>query len=414
MALRDQQGSVTSASTLTAPVADPVPTRRGPLLGTTLLAVAVVLAALNLRAAVTSASVLLNDISDGVGGSAVWVSVLTTAPTLCFAAAGLLAPTIARRIGLARSIGLALAVLSAGLLVRVVGGAAVMLGGTFVACAGIALANVLLPVVVKESFPLRIGLMTGIYTASLQGSGALGSGLTPSLEGAIGGWRGALALWGGLAVVALVLWALAARHRRVPATDAVPVAPWGRLLRSPVAWSVTAFMGLQSFYAYVVMGWLPQVLMDAGQTRNVAGLMLSLSALIPVPLSLIIPAFAARRPSQSGWNVGLTALSVAGVVGLLVAPAAAPWLWVALLGVGMVAFSMAMASIGLRTDDAGAAATLSAMAQGVGYLVASAGPLLFGLLHDASGGWTMSLVLLLVAMAGQLVAGALAGRPQRV
>ncbi|GAA1853847.1 MFS transporter [Pseudonocardia ailaonensis] len=409
MAMRDDA----AGTALTAPVSRPG-TSRGPLLGTALLAVAVVLVALNLRAAVTSASSLLGDVRLGVGGSAAWASVLTTAPTLCFAVAGVAAPWLARKVGLARAIGIALAVLVAGLLLRVLGGAGVMLGLTFVACAGIAVANVLVPVVVKESFPLRIGLMTGIYTAALQGSGAIGSALTPPLEGPLGGWRPVLALWGGVALVALLIWAVAARHGSPVASRDARRTSFRTVLHSRTAWAVMAFMGLQSFLAYVVMGWLPQVYIGAGLDKGTAGLMLSIATLVPVPLSLVVPAIVARRRSQSGWIVVLTVPPMLGAIGLMLAPATLPWLWALLLGSGFAAFSVAMTLIALRSRDPETAATLSAFAQGAGYLIASFGPLLFGLLHDATGGWTVSLLLLLGALCGQLIAGSLAGRPRFV
>jgi len=388
---------------------------RGPLQGTLLLAVGVVLAALNLRAAVTSVSSVLGDVRDGLGVSTAWIGLLTAAPTLCFAAAGTAAPGLARRVGLARALGGALVVLAVGLLVRPLGEAATMIGGTFVACAGIAVANVLVPVVVKESFPLRVGLMTGIYTAALQGSGAVGSAFTPLVEGPAGGWRGALAVWTVPAVAALLVWVLGARHRRAePGAVAPRRTSFRPLLRSPVAWAVTAFMGLQSFVAYVLMGWLPQVYLGAGLDKGTAGLMLSIATLIPVPLSLLIPPAAARARAQSGWIAGLTVVSMAGVVGLVLAPAAAPWLWAVLLGIGMTVFSLALTVIALRAADRETAAGLSAMAQCVGYLIASVGPMLFGLLHEATGAWTVSLVLLFGALTAQLVAGVLAGRPRSV
>jgi CP family cyanate transporter-like MFS transporter len=173
-------------------------------------------------------------------------------------------------------------------------------------------------------------------------------------------------------------------------------------------------MGLQSFMAYVVMGWLPEIYLGAGLSKGTAGLMLGIATLVAVPFSLMVPAVAARRRSQSGWNAGLTLLALAGALGLMLAPAAVPWLWTVLLGAGMTAFAMAMTVITLRAGDAETAAGLSAMAQGFGYLIASTGPLLVGLLHEATGGWTVSLAVLVVALTVQLVAGMLAGRPRTV
>lgn len=176
-----------------------------------LLTVAVILTALNLRPAITSVGPLLGEMRDSMGATATWAGVLTTLPGLCFAAAGMAAPWLSRRIGLSRAISVALTVLAAGLLIRVLDGPYVVLGGTLVATAGIALTNVLIPVVIKGSFPARVGLMTGVYTAALQGGGALGSAVTPGLEGAFDGWRPALASWALVALVALVVWLVASR-----------------------------------------------------------------------------------------------------------------------------------------------------------------------------------------------------------
>ncbi|SFO85422.1 MFS transporter, CP family, cyanate transporter [Amycolatopsis arida] len=383
-----------------------------------LLAVAVVLVALNLRPAITSVGTVLGEARDDLGASATWAGVLTTLPGLCFAVAGLAAPWLARRAGLAAAVGLALTVLAAGLVLRVLDGPLVVLGGTLVATAGIALANVLVPVVVKGSFPARVGLMTGIYTAALQGGGALGSALTPPLAGTFGGWRAALAGWALLAAVALAGWLLATRGGRLrPAsTGSAPPgsAPRRSLLRSPLAWVVTLFFGLQALLAYVVMGWLPEVLVDAGVSRTDAGLLLGLVSMLAVPISLVVPPLAARGGSQSGWIVGLGAFALASLVGLLVAPGAAPLLWTVLLGIGMSVFSLALTTIALRARTGEDTAALSGMAQGLGYLLAALGPFLFGFLHDLTGGWTVPFGMLIAAMLVQLVAGWVAGRPRYV
>ena len=386
--------------------------------GGALLVVAVVLTALNLRPAITSVGPLLGDMRDDLGTSALWAGLLTTLPGLCFAAAGLTAPWLARRFGIGSAIAAALLVLTTGLLLRVIDGPHVVLGGTLVATAGIALINVLIPVVIKGSFPARIGLMTGIYTAALQGGGAAGSALTPALDEMLGGWRFALGAWAVLAAAALILWLIAMQRRRAaagPTPRAEPVVAQGRsLLRSRLAWIITGFFGCQSLMAYVVMGWLPQVFIDNGMSKGDAGLLLGLNAVIAVPISIVVAPMAARRPSQSGWIVGLGLLGITGVAGLAIAPAAAPLLWTVLLGLGMSVFSLALAVIALRARTAEDTARLSGMVQGLGYLLAGVGPFVFGLLHELSGGWTVPWVMLLVVYVIQIVLGALAGRPRFV
>ncbi|TFV54431.1 MFS transporter [Mycobacterium sp. PS03-16] len=381
--------------------------------GGVLLTVAVVLTALNLRPAITSVGPLLGEMRGSLGASATWAGVLTTLPGLCFAAAGLAAPWLARRIGLRHAIGAALAVLIGGLLLRVVDGPYVVIGGTLVATGGIALINVLIPVVIKGSFPAQVGLMTGIYTAALQGGGALGSAVTPPLESAFGDWRVALGAWAALAAVALVVWLLAAGHIAAGAQPARAVK--GRsLLRNRLAWTVTLFFGCQSLLAYVMMGWLPEVFIDNGVSKSTAGLLVGLMSLIAVPISIFIAPMAARSASQSAWIVGLGVFGVAGVIGLIIDPGAAPLLWSILVGLGLSVFSLALTVIALRARTTEDTAQLSGMAQGFGYLLAGLGPFLFGFLHDLTHGWTVPWLMVLAVYLAQMSMGALAGRNRYV
>jgi CP family cyanate transporter-like MFS transporter len=397
--------------------ADELPRGRVPALGGgALLAVAVVLTALNLRPAVTSVAPLLGDMRADLGTSATWAGLLTTLPTLCFAAAGLAAPALSARIGTSRTIAVGLVALAVGLGVRSLDGPYVVVGATLLACAGIALINVLIPVVIKGSFPARVGLMTGIYTAALQGGGALGSAVTPGLEQSFGSWRTALAFWSLVAVAALAVWIPATMRHREPAPLATPVAaePRPSMLRSALAWQVTLFLGAQGFLAYIVMGWLPEVFIDSGVSKVHAGMLVGLVSLVGVPVALVLLPLAARQASQSAWIVGIGLFGMAGIVGVVIAPAAQPVLWSLLIGVGMGVFSMALAVIALRSRDAEDTARLSAMAQGFGYLVAGLGPFLFGLLHDVSSGWTVPWIMFLVVYVLQIVVGALAGRDRVV
>ncbi|SEE42553.1 MFS transporter, CP family, cyanate transporter [Amycolatopsis lurida] len=385
--------------------------RPGVITGGVLLGVAVILVALNLRPAITSVGPILGEMRDDLGATATWAGVLTTLPGLCFAAAGLAAPLLARRFGIGAAIASALSVLAVGLVLRVLDGPYVVLGGTLVATAGIALANVLIPVVIKDSFPARVGMMTGVYTAALQGGGALGSALTPPLENAFGGWRQGLGAWSVLAVLALLVWILAARGAgRAPVAEAGKQGSGRSLLRSPLAWMVTLFFGTQAFLAYVVMGWLPEVMIDAGVSKGESGLLLGLMSLIAVPISLVVAPMAARHKSQSPWIVGLGVFGFVGMVGMMVAPSVSPLLWCILIGLGMSVFSLALTVIALRARTGEDTARLSGMAQGIGYLMAAVGPFLFGLLHDLTHAWTVPWIMMLVVFIAQMTFGALAGR----
>ncbi|WP_281262162.1 MFS transporter [Umezawaea tangerina] len=377
--------------------------------GGLLLAAGVTLSAANLRPAVTSLASVLGDVRAGLGVSAGWTSLLTAVPVLCFGAAAFAAPWVGRRFGLKRAVASALALLTLGLLLRVVDGPFVVLGGTFVACAGIAVCNVLIPVVVKDSFPTRIGLITGIYTAAMAAGAGLGAALTPPLEALLGSWRGAVGAWALLSAAALVLWLAGARKG---VTGRVARTPAGRsLLHSPLAWVMTVFFGLQALLAYTIMGWLPAILGDADVDRTTAGFLLAITVVLGVPVSLVVPPLAARWKSQVGMVLVLGALSLSGVLGLAFAPGSAPALWVLLVGLGMGGmFPLALVMVSLRTVSTSDTARLSAMTQSIGYLIAAAGPFAFGLLRESTGSWTASmiglagLVLLLTAL------GSVAGR----
>ncbi|WP_420803597.1 MFS transporter [Saccharothrix deserti] len=388
--------------------------RQVALVGSTLLAIGVALAAANLRPAVTSLASVLGDVRVSLGVSTTWASLLTAVPTLCFGFAAFLAPWLGRRLGVARAVAWSLLVLTVGLVLRVVDGPAAVLGGTFIACAGIAVCNVLIPVVVKDSFPGRVGLVTGVYTAALAAGAALGAAFTPALESAFGSWRLAVGAWAFLSLAALVVWLAGARHGfSTRPVSRRPVA--GRsLFRSPLAWVITVFFGLQSLLAYTVMGWLPQILGDAGVDRTTAGLLLAITMVLGVPVSLIVPPLATRWAGQSGVVLVLGVVSILGVLGLALAPAAAPGLWVVLIGIGMGMFPLALVMISLRTSSTADTARLSAMAQSIGYLISAAGPFAFGVLRGATGTWTLSMFLLVALLVLVTALGWLAGRPRTV
>ncbi|MET8159350.1 MFS transporter [Sphaerisporangium sp. NPDC005289] len=388
--------------------------RNAALVGTPLLLVGVALAAANLRPAITSIGPLLEEVRRSLGASLLWASVLTALPTLCFGIAAAAAPLAARKLGLARAVGAGLVVLTAGLLLRVVGGPWVMLAGTFVAAAGIALGNVLIPVVVKQAFPHRIPLLTTVYTVALMVGGGAGAAATPWMQDQLGGWRVTLAAWSLLSIGALLVWV--AGTRRTEQGGATAALPQERklLLRSPLAWLITGFFGLQAAGSYVLMGWAPAVYTGAGIGKNESGLLLALLVVAALPVTMVVVPMAMRSRSQSWWIAGLVGLEIAGTIGMLVAPTTMPWLWSLLWGAGMGVFPIALGLFALRTRTAADTAGISAMAQGFGYLIAIGGPFLFGMLHGSTGGWAVPMVMLAVVFAVDLVLGFIVGRPRYV
>lgn len=370
------------------------------------LVLAVLLVALNLRIAVTSLGALLDRLGD-LGVSATTQGLLTSLPVLCFALVGATAMAVTRWIGVDRGLALALVVLTAGLVLRVLDGTPALLAGTFVACSGIALANVLIPAIVKEHFPGRVGAMTGAYTAVLSLGSAAGAALAVPLTNATGSWRLGLGLWAVIAVAAALAWAPFARGRAVARSTERGTPMW----RNPTAWAVTVLFGTQSLYAYVMMSWLPSLYADAGFSDEAAGLLLAISIIIGVPFFFLVPSFAGRLRHQGHLIAGLSLLTVIGWAGLGLAPAGGAWVWAALLGAGGAVFPVVLLCFALRTSTSADTAALSTMGQSVGYLIAAGGPFLVGALHHSTGGWTLPCALLVGVGVVQVSAGYLAGRP---
>lgn len=377
--------------------------------------VALLLAALNLRLAVTSIGPVLSEIQDGLGMSATLAGLLTSVPVLCFASIGLAAPRLARRFGAAPVILGGLLLLTAGLASRpYTGGPVLFLLLSAVAMAGIALVNVLLPSVVKDQFPDRVGTVTGLYTVALNIGATTAAAATVPLTGAFGDWRLGLAGWSLAALIALPPWFLLARDRAAihaqQTHDPSPV----RVSRHPVAWALAVYFGMQSTSAYVIIGWLPQIYRDAGLSAETAGLLFAVTSFLGIPLSFLVSAYAGRLRSQSGIALILGLFGIAGWAGLWFSPAGAPWLWAILLGVVNTAFPLVLTMIALRGSNPATVVRLSAFAQGVGYLIAIPGPILIGALHDATGGWRAPLAVMTALMVPQLLAGMVAGRDRRI
>lgn len=186
----------------------------------------------------------------------------------------------------------------------------------------------------------------------------------------------------------------------------------GRVVRTSLAWALTVFFGMQALAAYVMMGWLPTIYQDAGLSPALAGVMLAVVMGVGAPVALILPVLANRMRDQRLLTMIVTVALGCGYVGLIVAPEAGAWVWAVLLGIGSGAFPLALGLIGLRARTGTATATLSAFAQSVGYLLALIGPLGVGILRDATGGWTVPLLMLLALLVPQFIGGLVCGRAE--
>ncbi|QFR97535.1 MFS transporter [Streptomyces tsukubensis] len=357
---------------------------------------------------------MLDAIRTDTGMSATTAGLLTTLPLLCFGLLSPLAPRMGRRFGMEPALLGAMVLVCGGTALRLLPSMVALLGGTVIVGAGIAVANVLLPGVIKRDFPSRVGLMTGLYSMSLFGGAALAAGITVPLGDAIGlSWRPTLALWGVLGLVALAVWLpQTRRHSRVSAAEASGAAhPVRGMWRHPVAWLVTAFMGLQSLTYYAATAWLPTIFTDAGMAQGTAGWMLSFSSLLGIAGAFLAPVLAARLGRPGAVAAFGALLIICGFAGMATAPVGGAYLWMAMLGLGQGAsISLSMLFIVQRAPDTRHAAQLSSMAQTFGYLLAATGPLALGAVHELTGAWTVPLIVLMVVLVPQGLAGLGAAR----
>ncbi|MEH0820894.1 MULTISPECIES: MFS transporter [unclassified Micromonospora] len=416
-----------SAAHPAAPTADvtPAPAAVAPpaggpsaVRGGALVLVGMLLVALNLRAAVTSLGALLDEVRTGLALSGTMAGFVTTLPTIAFAGLGALTPWLVRRHPPARLLVVAMLALTVGQLLRVATDSALVFVLTSaLALAGIAVANILLPMLVKQHFPHRTGLVTGAYTMALTVGTTVAAASAVPVAHAFGSWRAGLGVWAGLAAVAVLPWvplALRARAaRRAATTTAAPVARVRiRPERTRLGWAMAVYFGAQSLSGYAIMGWLAQLFRDAGYRAETAGLLLAGVTALGVPVALTMPTLAGRLRTLRPLVLALTAASAAAYVGLALAPGGLAPLWVLLLALGQGAFPMILTTIGLRARTAEGTVALSAFAQSTGYVIAALGPLLVGVLYEATGGWTAPLGFLIAALAVQTTAGMVIARPR--
>jgi CP family cyanate transporter-like MFS transporter len=388
--------------------------------------VGIIFVGFNLRTAIASLPPVFPELSAQLGLSATAITVLATIPVVCFGLFSGVAAPLSRRFGEERVLLASLSLVAAGLVLRGALPRILLYPGTVLACGAIALMNVLLPSMVKRRQPSRAGLLIGTYLLFLGIGSVLGSLLAvpgyqyaadaPWLGGSV---RFSLWMWAAPAALAFVVWlpqwhyhptargrsaAEQARRRNGPSARVA-------VTRHALAWQVTAFMGLQSLSYYAALSWLPTLLRDRGATAAHAGTLLALMNLGNAVTAMLIPVLAHRMAAQRLLVVPTVIATAAGIAGALYAPLGSAWAWILLLGLAQgAALGLGIFFTMARSHDPVAAASLSAMAQGWGYLLAALGPLAVGLLHASTGGWDIPVALLLVLCAVELAAGWLAAR----
>lgn len=389
--------------------------------GSTKGLVQVLLVAACMRPAITSVGPVLTRIGDATGLSHAWLGLLGALPLLAF---GVVSPVVhgpARRIGVEQMIVWALVALSIGTLVRSAAGRPGLWVGTFVVGAGVAVLNVLMPVVVRSNYPARVALVTGMYSAALGALAATASGVSlpiAELAGGVEGWRWSLGVWTLFTAVIAVVWGLRVRRasavsagvRSAPAplTAPAPTLPprpatsHASVWRSREAWRITGYIGLQSSTFYIMVAWFPAIAVDRGVGAGVAGWYLFAAQVVGIGSGLVLP-LVLNRFGRRVSGLAVSVPMVVAVLGLLAVPSLLP-LWSVFIGLSTgSALVLGLALIGFASRDSAHGAQLSGMAQSISYLIAATGPVIAGWLRDVTGSWNGTLLLIFGIAISQMV-----------
>lgn len=392
-----------------------------------LLAIGMVLIASNMRAPITAVGPLVDQIRNSLHLTNTLAGMLTTLPLLAFAFFSPAAPALSRRFGLKAMLLWAVVILTFGILLRSLSGSLPLFLGTALVGVAISVCNVLIPSLIKQDFSTRIGMMTGIFSVAMSSFGAVGSGFSFPIAAALG-WPGALRIWAALSMLASIVWLpQALRERR---QKPIAVAAMGRnadkniasaadtkinLWKSPLAWQITFYAGLQSMIFYCLIAWLPDILMQKGVDPQQAGFMLSSMQISSIPVIFLGSLLAGRKANHRTLVIAGILCYITGFSGMLLSDGAITYVWTVLFGVaGGLTFSLTMMYFTMRTKTAEQAAQLSGMAQSIGYLLAALGPALFGYLRDAVNNWRMPVYILILVACLCLLFGVFAARDRYV
>ncbi|MDM9673426.1 CynX/NimT family MFS transporter [Raoultella planticola] len=379
-----------------------------------LLIAGILLIASTLRVTFTGAAPLLDAIRADYGLSTAQTGMLTTLPLLAFGLVSPLAAGVGRRLGIERSLLVALVLICLGIGLRSLPSTALLFCGTAIIGCGIALGNVLLPGLIKRDFSQHVARMTGAYSITMGGAAALGSAMVVPLALAGFGWHGALLMLMVFPLLALLVWLPQTRKTATaPLTGSGAMHNRG-IWRSALAWQVTLFLGINSLVYYVIIGWLPAILQSLSYSEAQAGSLHGLLQLATAAPGLAIPLILHRLKDQRAIAVIVALMCAISACGLWFWPGQAV-VWTLIFGFGSGAtMILGLTFIGLRANSAHQAAALSGMAQTIGYLLAACGPPLMGKIHDANGDWQIPLIAVALISVVMALFGALAGRDREI
>lgn len=361
--------------------------------------VALVVAALNLRPAITSLSPLMPELRVTYGLTELTTVLVIALPVLVLGLGSVLAPVFAARLGARHTVTVGLLAVAGGIGLRSAFRDAVF-PATVLAALGITLIAVMLPVVVRDRGVATAGAWTAVYGVAM----ALGASAAPTVTGVLADQgiavRVSTGAWAAVAVVAALVWSrlVVDTGRTVSRRSLTRVAP------SSAPWFLAGLFGVQALLFFAIVTWLPRFARDSGMSVGSAGAVLGLFGVVGCLGSLLVPLFVARLRSPFALLVLLSAGSVAGFIVLAVG--GSPVLGATLLGAGQAGvFPLVITLFVSRAADSSVAATLSTRAQSVGFTAAAVGLVALAVLHQAQPAWPFFWLLMAALVAVQVVVG---------
>jgi CP family cyanate transporter-like MFS transporter len=363
---------------------------------------AIVVIGINLRPLLTSISPLMTTIRDATGLSFYGASLLTSLPVVAMGIGAFGAGALSRGIGETRGVALGLLAIALACAARwTAASGAALLATAILAGAGVAAIQALLPAVMKQRFPARVPLAMGVFSASIMGGGGLGASLSPWVSRTMQSWHAGLAVWALPACVALFCWwALNLQDtkqtaaRPITGTQPAPSATLS-LWTNRRAWTLGFFFGIVNGGYTSLVAWLPAFYQQHGASVAASGSLLAGMTVFQAAAALLLPLAAASFRDRRPWlMLGLTAQLI-GLLGLIIAPDAAPLLWVGVAGAGLGGtFSLTLVTAMDHAHDHRVAGKLVAFTQGVGFIVAAVAPVVAGIVRGSSGGFGAAWIML--------------------
>lgn len=383
---------------------------------TWILALGITFIALTLRSPLTSVGPIIEEIQNALHISSTTVGFVTTIPLLAFAVISPIVPRISRKLTIERTLFIAIIILAIGIALRSSGSIFMLFFGTTLIGIGIAFGNVLLPSLIKLKFPFQIGLFTAIYTVAMNAGASIAAGVSYPLSTLAFGWQGALGLWIVLAIIAIIIWFPQTKNVQAEsATLSEDSSARKAIWRFPLAWVIMLAMGFQSMIFYTTAAWFPEMFKAQGLTSAEAGIMFSIMQLAQIPMTFITPLIAGRLKDQRPIILIYASFYVVGFGGLLMGWTDFSILWMILLGfAGGASFSMCMMFFTLRSKDAYEAADLSGFSQSLGYLIAAAGPVLYGYLYEKYSSFDSANIMYIFVVTISLITSYLAAKDRFV